>query len=129
EQIGAALGVPDAGQALADTLRNQVESKIAEIAAIAPQDPEKKLRVAFLYIRGQANVYYLFGAESGVDTLLDAVGAIDVATEHNWVGMRPMTDEAIVEINPDLILLMTDGLASVGGPNGLLETLPALQMT
>lgn len=129
EQIGVALGVPDAGKALAEVLREQVDTKIAEIATITPQDSEKRLRVAFLYIRGQANVYYLFGAESGIDTLLDAVGAIDVATEHDWVGMRPMTDEAIIEINPDLILLMTDGLSSVGGIDGLLTTLPALQMT
>ena len=51
----------------------------AQIAAIAPADPAKKLRMMFLYVRGQSGVYYLFGEESGADSLIDALGGIDVA--------------------------------------------------
>ncbi|MFP5356169.1 MAG: hypothetical protein ACLGIK_13645, partial [Gemmatimonadota bacterium] len=35
-------------------------------------------------------------------------------------GMQPMTDEAIIAANPDLILVMTHGLESAGGVDGLL---------
>jgi iron complex transport system substrate-binding protein len=40
-----------------------------------------------------------------------------------------MTDEAMVAANPDLILVMTNGLASVGGVSGLLEARPAVALT
>ncbi len=43
--------------------------------------------------------------------------------------MRPMTDEAMIAADPDLILVMTDGLASVGGVDGLLESKPAIALT
>ena len=34
--------------------------------------------------------------------------------------MKPVTDEAIVAAQPDLILMMTKGLESVGGIDGLI---------
>jgi iron complex transport system substrate-binding protein len=40
-----------------------------------------------------------------------------------------MTDEAMVAANPDLILVMTDGLESVGGVDGLLADKPAIALT
>ncbi len=43
--------------------------------------------------------------------------------------MRPVTDEAIVEADPDLILVMTHGLESSGGVDGLLAAKPALALT
>ena len=43
--------------------------------------------------------------------------------------MKPVTDEALIAADPDLILVMTDGLASVGGVDGLLESKPALALT
>ena len=42
------------------------------------------------------NVYYLFGEESGADSLIEAVGGVDVAGEIGWEGMRPVTAEALV---------------------------------
>jgi iron complex transport system substrate-binding protein len=43
--------------------------------------------------------------------------------------MQPLTDEAMVAADPDLILVMTDGLASVGGVDGLLAAKPAIALT
>ena len=40
-----------------------------------------------------------------------------------------MTDEALIQANPDLILVMTDGIKSAGGVDGLLETKPAIALT
>ncbi len=36
---------------------------------------------------------------------------------------------AIVAMDPDVILVMTDGLASVGGVDGLLKSKPAIALT
>lgn len=128
-QISAIFGAPEAGEALADQLTEQIDAKKAEIAAIAPSDPADKVRILFLYIRGGSGVYYLFGEESGADQLIDALGAIDVAGEIGWTGMKPMTDEAMIAASPDLILVMTGGLASAGGPDGLIATKAAVGLT
>jgi iron complex transport system substrate-binding protein len=128
-QVSAALGVAPTGELLADSLAASIAEKTAEIQAIAPQAEGDKLRILFLYLRGASGIYYLFGEESGVDELVTAVGGIDVAGEIGWTGMKPMTDEALVAGNPDLILVMTDGLASAGGIDGLLEAKPAIGLT
>ena len=126
-QVAAALGVAPAGETLATDLVAGIDAKVAEIASIVPAGPP--LRMLFLYLRGSSGIYYLFGEESGADVLITALGGVDVAAEIGLTGMRPMTDEAVVEANPDLILVMTDGLASVDGVEGLLSSKPAIALT
>lgn len=128
-QVADALGVPDAGVALADRTADEVAAVQAEIAKVAPADDGQKLRMVFLYVRGQSGVYYMFGEGSGADGLIDALGGYDVAGEIGWDGMKPVTDEGIVDAQPDLVLMMTKGLESAGGVDGLLERLPALAGT
>lgn len=128
-QVAAAVGATETGEALVTQLSAEIEAKIAEIASIAPAAEEDRLRVVFLYLRGGSGIYYLFGADSGADALITSLGARDVAAEIGWQGMRPMTDEALVKANPDLILLMTHGLDSVGGVDGLFTERPALALT
>lgn len=129
EQVAAALGVKAEGALLAERVRGEITAKIAEIAAIAPVATADRVRIVFLYVRGTAGVYYLFGEESGADSLIQALGAVDVATEIGWKGMRPINAEALVEMKPDLILMMTKGLESVDGVDGLLERVPAVANT
>ncbi|CAN5338411.1 hemin ABC transporter substrate-binding protein [soil metagenome] len=126
-QVAAALGAPAAGESLAADLTDGITAKAAEIAAIVPKG--EPLRMLFLYLRGTSGIYYLFGEESGADVLIRALGGVDVAAEIGLDGMRPMTDEAMVAANPDLILVMTDGIASVGGVDGLLDSKPAIALT
>lgn len=128
-QVAAALGVEAEGEALADRVGGEIDAKIAEIAALTPTAEEDKVRVMFLYVRGNAGIYYMFGKESGADSLIQALGAIDIATEIDWQGMRPMNAEALVAMQPDLILMMTKGLESVDGVEGLLERVPAVANT
>jgi iron complex transport system substrate-binding protein len=129
EQIADALGVPAEGKQLADRTVAEVKAKAAEIAAIAPKTVQDKLRTVFLYVRGQSGVYYMFGEGSGADSLITALGGYDVAGEIGWSGMKPVTDEGLVSAQPELILMMTDGLSSVGGVDGLLDRLPAIAQT
>lgn len=128
-QVADALGVSDEGAALADQVEQETADKIAEIATIAPAAQKDKLRVAFLYIRGGSGVYYMFGSDSGADTLIESLGAIDVASEIGWSGMKPVNSEGIIAAAPDVILTMTKGLDSTKGVDGLLEALPELAHT
>jgi iron complex transport system substrate-binding protein len=128
-QVATALGLPDQGQELADRTEARIAAATESIAQAVPDAPADRLRIAFLYLRGNAGVYYLFGQGSGTDSLITALGGVDVASEVGWEGMQPVTDEGLVAMNPDLILVMTRGLESVGGVDGLLETLPAVAAT
>lgn len=128
-QVAAALGVPDRGELLEAQVADELARVTAEIDAAVPADPAVRPRVIFLYVRGSANVYYLFGEESGADALIEAIGGVDIAGEIGWQGMRPITAEALVAAQPDVVLLMTGGLESVGGVDGLLERVPALAST
>lgn len=127
--VADALGVHDEGVALAQRTAAEIAATTAQIAAVAPAAPTDQLRMVFLYVRGQAGVYYMFGEGSGVGSLITSLGGRDVAAEIGWKGMRPLNDEGLVKAAPDLVLMMTDGLASVGGPTGLLERFPALANT
>jgi len=129
EAVADALGVPELGIELGTRSEKQAKAKIAEIAGIAPTRVQDKLRMVFLYVRGQAGIYYMFGEDSGADALIEAVGGYDVSSEIGWKGMKPVNDEGLIAAQPDLILMMSGGLESVGGVDGLLERLPAIAQT
>jgi iron complex transport system substrate-binding protein len=128
-QVAAALGAPEAGEALADRVADEVAAVRDEVAPLVPAEPDDRIRMVFLYLRGTAGVYYLFGHGTGADDLIDALGGVDIASELGWGELTPLTDEAIVKADPDLILVMIDGLASVGGIDGLLDSHPAIALT
>ena len=129
QQVADALGVGSAAPPLIETLKQAIADKEAEVAKLLPADAEKLPRVAFLYVRGTAGIYYLFGEGSGVDSLIRSIGALDVAEEIGWKGEKPMTDEALIAIDPDVILVMTKGLESAGGVDGLLAAQPSIALT
>lgn len=85
-------------------------------------------RVAFLYLRGTSAIYLLGGEGSGADALIAAAGATDVGASAGLEPFTPLTAEALVNADPDILLVMSKGLESVGGIDGLL-TLPGVQQT
>lgn len=128
-EVAAALGVASLAETLNTQLQAAIAEKEAEIQRLRPEDPALRPRIAFLYIRGTAGVYYLFGEGSGIDAMIDSLGGIDVAAEIGWVGEKPMTSEALVALNPDILLVMTHGLESAGGVDGLLAAQPSIALT
>lgn len=126
--VAQALGVPEQGEKLAERTTAEIDEISAQIAQIAPEGGER-LRMLLLYARGQSGIYYIFGKDSGADSLITSLGGIDVATEIGWEGMRPMTDEAMVDAAPDLVIMMSGGLDSVGGVEGITTSVPALAHT
>ncbi|NYE37384.1 iron complex transport system substrate-binding protein [Nocardioides cavernae] len=128
-QVADALGVPAEGEELGERITSEAEEMEEQIAAVVPKDPNARLRTVFLYVRGSSGVYYMFGQESGADSLIEAVGGYDVSAEIGWKGMRPLTDEGLVSAQPDVVLMMSKGLESVGGVEGLLDRFPALAQT
>ena len=129
QEVADALGVPEAGRELGRRLEREAQQTIAQVAKVAPQKVPDQLRTIFLYVRGQAGVYYMFGEGSGADSLITAAGGYNVAEEIGWDGMKPVNDEGLISAAPDAVLMMNEGLESLGGVDGLLEQFPALAST
>lgn len=121
--VAAALGVPQSGVDL-NTATDESITAALRGTQMLPSVP----RVAFLYVRGTASVYLLGGKGSGADELIAAVGGIDVGKERGLGNYTPLTSEALVSANPDVLLVMTNGLTSVGDLDGLLS-LPGIAET
>ncbi|MFD7320962.1 hemin ABC transporter substrate-binding protein [Streptomyces sp. NPDC059875] len=126
DTVAAALGVPEAGGALKQRTQDRIDAVRKDIPAGKdpndPKDPKDKPRVAFLYVRGSAAVYLLGGAESGAASLLEAAGAVDAGKESGLKkDFTPITSEALAAAAPDAILVMSKGLQSVGGVDGLVK--------
>ncbi|WP_235485841.1 heme/hemin ABC transporter substrate-binding protein [Streptomyces roseoverticillatus] len=117
-KVAAALGVGTAG----DELNRRTQQRLEKAAGAVPHDGGKKPRVAFLYLRGTASVYLLGGAGSGADSLIEAAGGVDAGKESGLKkDFTPLTSEALAKAAPDVILVMSKGLASVGGVDGLVK--------
>lgn len=116
--VGAAIGVPAQAEQLIDELDNSL--KLATV--------KSSPRVAFLYLRGTSAVYLIGGKGSGADSLLQAIGAIDVGAQSLARPFNTLTAESLAALNPDVILVMSKGLESVGGVQGLLK-LPGVAQT
>jgi iron complex transport system substrate-binding protein len=116
--VGRAIGAQDQAEQLIQEL-----NKSLEISSL-----KSSPRVAFLYLRGTSSIYLIGGQGSGADSLLQAIGAIDVGAQSLDRPFNTLTAESLAALNPDVILVMTKGLESVGGVQGLLK-LPGVAQT
>ncbi|WBB61473.1 ABC transporter substrate-binding protein [Streptomyces sp. WMMC500] len=124
DAVAAALGVTDEGAKLRARTAERIESARRDIPSGGG-----KPRVAFLYVRGSASVYLLGGARSGGVSLIEAAGGVDAGKESGLgKDFTPITSEALAKAAPDVLLVMTKGLESVGGVDGLVQ-LPGVAQT
>ncbi len=120
ERIAAALGVQARGAALMQNLKeelSQVQSSIPQTAAQA--------KILFLYARGQGTLM-VAGQGTAADTMIGLAGGTNAV--QGYSGYKPLTSEAAVAAAPDVILLMDNGLESIGGAQRLWQ-LPGLALT
>lgn len=113
--VAEAIGAPRAGKLLAE-----------QIASV--NNPPKAIKVVFLYLRGTSSIYLIGGKGSGADSLIQAMGFTDIGAANLAQPFSSMSAEELIKLNPDVILLMTKGLASVGGISGLSQ-IPGIGQT
>ncbi|MGW5732230.1 MULTISPECIES: heme/hemin ABC transporter substrate-binding protein [Streptomyces] len=119
DAVARTLGVEKSGDALKSRTQKRIDKVRKGIPASARTE---KPRVAFLYLRGSASVYLLGGRESGASSLLEAAGAVDAGKASGLEkDFTAITSEALAKAAPDAILVMSKGLASVDGVDGLLK--------
>lgn len=119
DEVAAAIGVPVAGNNL-----NAAMETFAQSIPVVPQGTS----AAFLYLRGGSAIYLIGGKGSGADSLLAAVGVRDVGAQNLETPFTPISAEILSSLNPDLFLVMSKGLESVGGLQGFLD-LPGVAQT
>lgn len=108
-EIAAALQATEKGAALCKQLDQQQQA-----LKVIPQSK----KVLFIYARG-AGTMMVAGQETPLDKIITLAGAKNAAS--GFKDFKPLTTEALVAANPDVILLFDSGLESVGGVTGLLK--------
>jgi iron complex transport system substrate-binding protein len=118
-EIAQVIGAVDDGKNLIAALQSS-KSSVTQISA--------GKRIAFLYLRGGSAIYLIGGKGSGTDSLISAIGGVDAGAQKFDNPFTPMSAEAIATLNPDVFLVMSKGLESVGGVDGLIQ-LPGIAQT
>ena len=118
-EVAAAIGTVETG-------RDFTKALAAASNQVTPTSTGT--RIAFLYLRGTSSIYLIGGKGSGADSLISAIGATDVGAQTLANPFNPMTSEALARLNPDVFIVMSKGLESVGGVDGLLA-LPGISQS
>lgn len=116
-QLGEYFGRPGKAAALCIQLRKD----LATISNPLPVRP----RVLFIYARG-GGVMNVSGQGTAASAMIELAGGANAID--GFSGFKALTPEAAIHARPDVLLLTTRGLASVGGKRVLLDH-PGLKLT
>lgn len=94
-------------------LTDKIDADLAKVQPIA-----KAPKVLFIYARG-AGTLMVAGKNTPVEKTIALAGGQNAITEFD--DFKPLTPESLIKGNPDVILLFTTGLQSLGGVDGLLK--------
>lgn len=118
--VAAALQVSPKGELLA----RQTELKVNEALA-GVKITGKVPKVLFIYARGTGTMM-VAGKKSSLDAIIGLAGGKNAV--HEFEDFKPYTTEALVKVNPDVILLFDFGYTSLGGINSILK-MPGVAQT
>lgn len=106
-----------------ETVADEIEATIrSELASIPTGVREASPKVLFVYARGPGMIL-VAGRETGPGALVEAAGARNAGAAFET--FVPLTAEAVVAADPDVLLFPEEGLASLGGVEGL-ATVPGI---
>lgn len=117
EAVAAALGVPEAGAALAA----EVGAEIAAATALRPADAPKKRAIFVLSAEGGRLM--AAGQGTAADAILGLAG-LQNAME-GFQGYKPVSDEAVIAAAPEVVVMM-DRAGQAAPDTAALFVLPAL---
>ncbi|OOG67768.1 Hemin-binding periplasmic protein HmuT [Ensifer sp. M14] len=120
--VGAFLNVPDKADALAKSVEADLDAAVADGAKRA--ESERK-RVLFI-LSTQGGKIQASGTGTAANGIIELSGAINAAGQ--FPGYKALTDEAIIEAKPDVILMMDRG-GEHSAKAAELFALPSLSLT
>lgn len=125
-KLGGVVGLPEEAKELGERSIKEIDEAKAAIAELVPDEP---MRMAFLYARGNGGVFFIMGEGTGARDLIEGVGGVDLGTENHLSYAEPANAEALAKIDPEVIIMMTNGLESTGGIDGLMQRPGVAQTT
>ncbi|WP_423339495.1 heme/hemin ABC transporter substrate-binding protein [Rhizobium sp. HT1-10] len=120
--VGTLLGVPDKAKALEASVAADLDAAIAE----SEQRPIAERKRVLFVLSVQGGKIMGSGTGTAADGIIRLAGAINAVGV--FPGYKPLTDEAIIEAKPDVILVMNGGGNHATGNDELL-TQPAIALT
>jgi iron complex transport system substrate-binding protein len=116
--------IKDVAAAFGATAQAAVLKKLdADLAQV--KKPAKAPKVLFIYARGTGTLM-VAGTGTQAEKVIQLAGGQNAVTD--FAEFKPLTAEALVAANPDVLLLFDSGLASLGGVAGL-EKIPGIAQT
>lgn len=103
-----------------ENLQNDIDDDLTQVKPI-----ENTPKVLFIYARG-ANMLMVSGTNTPVDKVITLAGGKNAVSD--FEDYKPLTPEALLQGNPDVILMFDSGLGSVGGPQGVFK-IPGVDKT
>lgn len=120
----SAIGKVFGKEAKANEINTLLERDTAKAAALFSRFKSKP-KVMFIYARGPQGAQ-ISGTGTSADAMITLAGGTNAFSSAQ--GYKPLTPEAAVSADPDVILMLSGGLESVGGMDGLLK-LPGIAQT
>ena len=118
--VAAALEAAQKGEALV----KQMENNMIQSLDLVKKNP-KHPKVLFVYARG-TGVMMVAGKNTNMDAMITLAGGKNAA--QGFSSYKPYTTEALVNANPDVILMFDFGYKSLGGINSILK-MPGVSLT
>lgn len=104
-----------------ESLINKIDSDLDKVESF-----ESKPKVLFIYARG-AGTMMVAGEGTPMESIIELAGGQNAV--QGIKDFKPLTEEALLSSNPDVILLFDSGLESLGGKEGLLKSTPGVSQT
>ncbi|MEN4761291.1 ABC transporter substrate-binding protein [Chryseobacterium sp. C39-AII1] len=115
--------IADVAKAIGNTdyqkLTDKIDADLKQVQPIA-----KKPKVLFIYARG--NMLMVSGTKTPMDALIGLAGGQNAVTD--FEDFKPLTPEAVIKANPDVLFFFSSGLESAGGNEGALK-MPGVSQT
>lgn len=99
-----------------DSILKRFDQDIQLVQAFEAENPKPK--VLFIYARGTGTMM-VGGNNTQVAKMIQLAGGLNVAKD--FEEYKPLTPESLVNYNPDVILLFSSDLSSLGDKNGFME--------
>ncbi len=123
-KLATVFGHADEGEQLA----TQVQQQLDEAARIAATHTRKP-RVIHISATGGGGSPTVGGADTAAAVLIRLAGGINVGDEAKVANYSQLSNEGIVAVEPEVILVSEDDLRVFGGQAGLWKAYPTLQQT
>ncbi|MDC7805882.1 ABC transporter substrate-binding protein [Luteimonas sp BLCC-B24] len=123
-KLAAVFGHADEGEQLAAQVQQQLD-EAARIAATHTRKP----RVIHISATGGGGSPTVGGADTAAAGLIRLAGGINVGDEAKVANYSQLSNEGIVAVEPEVILVSEDDLRVFGGEPGLWKAYPSLKQT